>query len=63
MMFDFNSSSLGQGANMSLPIWGYFIKDVYRDRKIKINRGDFEKPCENCSETIDCFGDDSNIFQ
>lgn len=59
----FNSSSLGQGANMSLPIWGYFIKDVYRDKKIKINRGDFERPCKKCSETIDCLGDDSNIFQ
>lgn len=50
----FNSSSLGQGANMSLPIWGYFIKDVYKDKRIKLNRKDFEPPCEDCSKQIEC---------
>ena len=50
----FNSTSLGQGANMSAPVWGYFIKDVYRNKRLKLNRGDFIPPCENCSPTIDC---------
>lgn len=58
----FNSGSLGQGANMSLPIWGYFIKDVYRDKRIKMNRGDFEIPCTNCSPTINCELSNSDPF-
>lgn len=41
------------GAKMSLPTWGYFMRKVYDDRSIKINRGGFEKP-ENMTVEIDC---------
>ena len=54
----FNSGSLGQGANMSAPIWGYFIKKVYADKRIKINRKDFEKPCNDCTTKIECDTDE-----
>lgn len=30
----FNSMSLGQGAAMALPIWGYYMKKVYRDKTL-----------------------------
>ena len=34
----------GQGANMALPIWGYYMNKVYADKSIKISKKDFEKP-------------------
>jgi penicillin-binding protein 1A len=40
----FRSTALGQGANMALPIWALFMKKVYADGKITLNRGDFERP-------------------
>jgi penicillin-binding protein 1A len=51
----FRSTALGQGANMALPIWGLYMQRVYRDPKIKISRGDFERPAKldveiNCAE-------------
>lgn len=41
------------GAGMSLPTWGIFMRKVYDDRSIKINRGEFEYPAE-MSVPIDC---------
>jgi penicillin-binding protein 1A len=49
----FRSTALGQGANTALPIWGLFMKKVYADRKIKLSKGDFEKPMKLSTE-IDC---------
>ncbi len=51
----FRSTALGQGANMALPIWGLYMQRVYKDPKIKISRGDFERPAKldveiNCAE-------------
>jgi penicillin-binding protein 1A len=40
----FRSTSLGQGANMALPIWALYMKRVYNDNQLQLNRGDFEKP-------------------
>ncbi len=37
----FNSGWLGQGAHMALPIWGYYMNRVYKDSRIKIDRGHF----------------------
>ena len=50
----FSSTALGQGANTSLPIWGYYMGKVYKDRKIKINRGDFDPPYEGYPTEIKC---------
>ena len=49
----FRSTSLGQGANTALPIWGLYMKKVYKDRKIRISKGDFERPA-NLGVIINC---------
>jgi penicillin-binding protein 1A len=51
----FRSTALGQGANMALPIWGLFMKKVYSDPRLKISKGDFERPANldvktNCDD-------------
>ena len=51
----FRSTSLGQGANTALPIWALYMKRVYNDPDIKINKGDFEKP-RNYNFNFDCSG-------
>lgn len=50
----FRSTAQGQGANTALPIWGYFMKWVYKDRSIKINKGDFEAPIKGGATSINC---------
>ncbi|MBK9284291.1 MAG: transglycosylase domain-containing protein [Sphingobacteriaceae bacterium] len=40
----FNSMVEGQGATMALPIWGKFFNKVYADAKLKVSKGDFERP-------------------
>ena len=47
----FKTTASGQGANTALPIWGYFMKNVYKDKKIKINKGDFIPQVEGLSTT------------
>ena len=50
----FKTTTNGQGANTALPIWGYFMKNVYKDKKIKINKADFIPPFEGMSTEIKC---------
>lgn len=57
----FKSIRLGQGANMALPIWGYFMNQVWADSSLNISTGDFEKPLDynvqiNCDESRDSGG-------
>lgn len=40
----FSSTALGQGANTGLPIYGYYMKKVYADNKLKISKEDFKAP-------------------
>ena len=40
----FSSTDKGQGANMALPIYGYYMNKIYADPKIEISTGDFERP-------------------
>lgn len=52
----FSTTRLGQGANMALPIFGYYMNKNYADDKIKISEEDFEWP-ENLNideESLDC---------
>jgi penicillin-binding protein 1A len=44
----FSSTAIGQGANTGLPIYGYYMKKVYADERIKISKEDFTPPrgCE-----------------
>lgn len=41
------------GGMMALPVWGLFMRKVYDDRSIKINRGDFDVP-QDMTVEIDC---------
>lgn len=40
----FATTSLGQGANQALPIFGYFMKGVWEDPNLDVSTGDFEAP-------------------
>lgn len=42
----FSRTSMGQGANTALPIYGYFMKDVYADEDINLSQKDFKKPSD-----------------
>jgi penicillin-binding protein 1A len=55
----FKTTANGQGANTALPIWGYFMKNVYKDRKIKINKADFIPPVYGMPTEIKCTFADS----
>lgn len=50
----FSSTYYGQGANMALPIWGYYMKYVYAHPQLKISQGDFEKPDIPIDVPINC---------
>ena len=50
----FRNTSLGQGANMALPIWAYYMKAVYNDSTLQLSKGDFEKPEAPLSVEINC---------
>jgi penicillin-binding protein 1A len=50
----FRTISSGQGANMALPIWGYFMKKVLADKSLGITEDiGFKRP-ENFSINLDC---------
>lgn len=57
----FSSTTLGQGANTGLPIWGYYMQKVYNDSKIKISHGDFEPVHPGEPTAIECVVDSSAI--
>lgn len=40
----FRSISQGQGANMALPIWALYMKEIYGDSTLNISQEGFEKP-------------------
>lgn len=50
----FRTITLGQGANMALPIWALYMRKVYDDAELNIDQGDFEKPSKPLSVEIDC---------
>ncbi|MCB0773875.1 MAG: penicillin-binding protein, partial [Flavobacteriales bacterium] len=51
----FSRTDQGQGANMALPIYGYYMNKVYADSTINISTGDFVKPEGVGDLDIDCF--------
>lgn len=54
----FDGISLGQGANMALPIYGLFIQKVHNDPTLEISPADvFTKP-DNFYMNLDCKADD-----
>jgi penicillin-binding protein 1A len=50
----FRTISLGQGANMALPIWALYMKKVYSDPSLGISMGDFDKPLQDVMIEFDC---------
>ena len=50
----FSSTDKGQGANMALPIYGYYMNRVYADSTVDISRGDFPKPVGLEDVDVDC---------
>ncbi len=66
MQVHFRSYPWGQGARMALPIYGYYMQEVYKDKSIKISKKDFEAPVFydnskfNCSENKNDL--DNDIF-
>jgi len=49
----FEGISLGQGANMALPIWALYMQKVYADKSLGILKSDFEKP-RGVNLNLDC---------
>ncbi|HAZ03091.1 MAG TPA: penicillin-binding protein [Marinilabiliales bacterium] len=59
----FDGLSLGQGANMALPVWAIFMNKVYNDGTLGITREDtFEKPADyvETPECVDILGEDES---
>ena len=54
----FRSMAWGQGARMALPIWGYYMQQVYKDKELGISQEDFEVPIGYDPEMFSC--DDVN---
>ncbi len=55
----FRSISYGQGANMALPIWGYFYKKVLADPSLGITEEQIFKKPLNFNIDLDCGDEDS----
>ena len=58
----FNSGSLGQGANMALPIWGLYMKAVYDDKEIEISKEDFAQPNPYIKKRLECSKNSGELF-
>lgn len=60
----FRNLTWGQGARMALPIYGYYMQEVYKDESIDISKGDFERPPFYNSDLFNCKkeSNDINIF-
>jgi penicillin-binding protein 1A len=50
----FRSITLGQGANMALPIWGLYMQKIYADPSLKISKRDFDYPNKPVTVSFDC---------
>ena len=50
----FSTTRLGQGANTGLPIYGFFMKDVYADEELAVSQEDFLRPESIGGDTLTC---------
>jgi penicillin-binding protein 1A len=50
----FRTITLGQGANMALPIWALYMQKVLADESLGIGTKDFEKPIGGLQIETDC---------
>ncbi|MDT8393411.1 MAG: transglycosylase domain-containing protein [Bacteroidales bacterium] len=56
----FRTITLGQGANMALPIWAIYMQKIYEDPELNFTMGDFDKPLKELSVELDCSKFDDN---
>jgi penicillin-binding protein 1A len=54
----FRSITLGQGANMALPIWALYMKNIYNDMSLHYSKRDFDRPKKPLEVDLDC-GDEN----
>ncbi len=50
----FRTITLGQGANMALPIWALYMKKIYSDPSLGISQGEFDEPLQDVMIEFDC---------
>lgn len=50
----FRTTQLGQGANTALPIWAFYMKNVWNAKDLKYSQQNFEAPKEKLSIELDC---------
>ncbi len=50
----FRSLNLGSGADMSLPIWAYYMQKVFADSSIAVSKGDFDPPDKPLTIEVNC---------
>lgn len=50
----FSSYPWGQGARMALPIYGYYMQQVYKDKSINLSTKDFEAPAQYDNSIFNC---------
>lgn len=50
----FLSTNWGQGANTALPIWGYYMKSVWKDKSLGVDQRPFDIPESLKSFNFDC---------
>ncbi len=50
----FKNTKNGQGAAMALPIWAYYMKDNYKNKKLGISNQDFTKPLNDSVIDFNC---------
>ena len=55
----FDSTAMGQGATMALPIWGYYMKMVYADKSLGYSpdeKFDIPKDFDSCDSNASASG-------
>ena len=50
----FSRTYYGQGANTGLPIYGYYMQDVYADDSLNISKEDFAQPDVEIGIDLNC---------
>jgi penicillin-binding protein 1A len=50
----FRSITLGQGANMALPIWGLYMQKIYGDMSLHYSKRDFDYPKKPLDVDLNC---------
>lgn len=50
----FASTSYGQGATVSLPVWALYMQKCYADESLKVSKADFERPLNPVKVELNC---------